>query len=294
MPNRDTRGASGGPEPLLELQDATVIKGADRRVLDGLSLKISAGEHTAIIGPNGSGKSSLIKLIAYQHYPLARRTGPPVLRVFGRERWNVFELRRHMGIVSGELHQAFIGGDGYGRSQGLEAVASGFFASQSLFDHQEIDDAMWEQAYAALDLMEATHLAEKPIAEMSTGEARRTLIARALVTDPRALLLDEPTTGLDLAAQQRFLQTLRKVAAAGKTIILITHHIEEIIPEIERVILLQAGRIFRDGPKTGLLTGELLSELFGAPIAVEAAANGFYRARSALQSMQKPGDFTWD
>jgi iron complex transport system ATP-binding protein len=141
---------------------------------------------------------------------------------------------------------------------------------------------MWEQAYAALDLMDATQLAEKPIEEMSTGEARRTLIARALVTEPRALLLDEPTTGLDLAAQQRFLQTLRKVAAAGKTIILITHHIEEIIPEIERVILLQEGRIFRDGSKSNVLTGALLSELFGAAIALEGAANGFYRARSAL------------
>jgi iron complex transport system ATP-binding protein len=282
MANSDLSDKAGRQGALLELHEATVIKGADRRVLDGLSLRIDEGEHTAIIGPNGSGKSSLIKLIAYQHYPLVRRTGPPPLQVFGRERWNVFELRRHIGIVSGELHQAFIGGGSYGRSRGLEAVASGFFASQGLFDHQEISDAMWEQAYAALDLMDATQLAEKPIEEMSTGEARRTLIARALVTEPRALLLDEPTTGLDLAAQQRFLQTLRKVAAAGKTIILITHHIEEIIPEIERVILLQEGRIFRDGSKSNVLTGALLSELFGAAIALEGAANGFYRARSAL------------
>lgn len=266
------------PAPLLQISHATVVKGRGVRVLDDISLDVAEGQHTAILGPNGSGKSSLIKLIAYLHYPLLHDDGSPPVRVFGRDRWNVFDLRQRMGIVSPELHDTFTDAR-HGRLKGLEAAVTGFFAAYALFQHQDITPAMWERARAALDLMEASHLAARPLGEMSTGEQRRILIARALAPNPSALLLDEPTTGLDMLAARRFLDTLRGVARRGKTLLLVTHHVEEIVPEVEHVILLQAGRVFRAGPKGEVLTSANLSALYAAPLAVEVLPGGYYAAR---------------
>ena len=248
---------------LLRIHEATVVKNG-LCILDRLSLAIHEGEHTAILGPNGSGKTSLIKLITRQHYPLARADGQAPITIFGRDRWDIFELRSLLGIVSADLHQAFVGD----AVPGLEAVLSGFFASQGLARHHAVTPGMREQAREALALTEASHLAAKPMAEMSTGEARRVLIARALVHGPRALLLDEPTTGLDLIARRRFLETLRHIAGHGTTLILVTHHVEEILPEIGRVVLLRGGRVFRDGPKHEVLTAPTLTALFDAPVQV--------------------------
>jgi iron complex transport system ATP-binding protein len=114
--------------------------------------------------------------------------------------------------------------------------------------------------------------------EMSTGEARRVLIARALVTEPQALVLDEPTAGLDMLARRRFLEEVRRIAAAGTTIILVTHHVEDIIPEIGHVVLLKDGRVAMAGPKPSVLTEANLTTLFGAPIALEMS-QAYYSAR---------------
>jgi len=259
--------------PLLQIDRATLVKGGTR-ILDDLSLTIAPGEHTAIVGPNGSGKSSLIKLITRQHYPLAGGDGRPRITLFGRDRWDIFEMRALLGIVSADLHQTFVND---GTLTGLEVILSGFFASQGLARHHAVTPAMRERAQEALDLMEAAPLASKPMAQMSTGEARRVLIARALVHDPRALLLDEPTTGLDLIARRRLLKTLRRIARRGTTIILVTHHIEEILPEIGRVILMQAGTVFRDGSKRDVLTAQNLTALFDASVHVREEA-GYYAA----------------
>jgi iron complex transport system ATP-binding protein len=164
-----------------------------------------------------------------------------------------------------------------GRTRGLEAVLSGFFASFGLFQHQKIIPAMRKQAETALTLMEAESLADKFVEQMSTGELRRIMIARSLAPNPRALILDEPTTGLDLLARHRFLETLHKVARQGKTIILVTHHVEEIFPEIKRVILMQQGRILLDGHKLEVLTAPNLSVMFGAPISIRLE-QGYYHA----------------
>jgi iron complex transport system ATP-binding protein len=137
---------------------------------------------------------------------------------------------------------------------------------------------MRRSADEALDRVGATHLANTPVGSMSTGEARRVLIARALVHRPRALILDEPTRGLDLVAQHEFMERLRDVATAGTTIVLVTHHPEEIIPEIERVVLLRQGRVAYDGPKPAALTASTLSEVFGAPLAVHESG-GYYHIR---------------
>ena len=273
-PGRPHRGGT----PLLKIQDATVVKNRTR-VLDRINLTIREGEHTAILGPNGAGKSSLIRLIAHQDYPLAHPDGTPPLLIFGQELWNVSELRSLVGIVSGDLQHSILAGTLPGRTRGLNAVLSGFFASYGLFRHHRLTPAMAEQGRRALALMEAAHLADTYIEAMSPGEVRRIMIARALVADPRALLLDEPTTGLDLMARQRFLRTLQNLARHGKTIILVTHHIEEIFPEINRVILLQHGRVLVDGPKAEVLTSRHLSAMFEGPVTVQDA-NGYYLATS--------------
>lgn len=269
-------GTAAGPIPLLKMQNASVVRGG-RRLLDDLSLEIREGEHTAILGPNGAGKTSFIRLITREDYPLASANGAPPLLLFGQERWNVFELRSRLGIITADLQANFLNRTLPAQTRGLDVVLSGFFASYGLFRHQQVTAAMRQQARQVLALMEAEHLADAFIETMSTGEARRILIARALVTDPRALILDEPTTGLDLAARSRFLGTLRNIARHGQTVILVTHRVEEIFPEIHRVILLRNGRIMLDGPKRQVLTCRRLSATFGAAIRVRRL-KGYYTA----------------
>jgi iron complex transport system ATP-binding protein len=242
-----------------------VVRGG-KVVLDDLSFDIREGEHTAIVGPNGCGKSSLIRLVNKQDYPLLHQGADRPIQVLGRDRWDIVELRSQLGVVSADLHQSLLTASGGGHRSGRESVLSGFFASHGLFSHQKITSIMTERADRALALVSASHLAGKRIEEMSTGEARRILIARALAPDPRALLLDEPTTGLDLVARQHFLRMLQEVAGQGKTILLVTHHIEEILPQVQRVILLKEGRLFLDGPKREVLTAMHLSALYGITV----------------------------
>jgi iron complex transport system ATP-binding protein len=260
--------------PLLEINDASVVLGGSR-ILNGLTLTIRAGEHTAILGPNGAGKSTLMKLLTLQVYPFASSNGTPPIRLFGQERWNVFDLRAQLGIVSADLHDRFVHGNASGVITGRDAVVSGFFASQGLFSHSHVTDAMRQQAIEALDSMGVAHLADATLDTMSTGEARRVLIARALVHKPKALVLDEPTRGLDLVARHHFMERVRGVAQGGMTIILVTHHAGEIIPEIDRVILLSRGSVACDGSKSAVLTASNLSRAFDAPLTVQEA-NGYY------------------
>jgi iron complex transport system ATP-binding protein len=267
----------GPPEPVLELIDATVVK-AGRRVLDGLTLTIRAGEHTAIVGPNGAGKSILLRLLTHEDRALAATDGTPPVRVFGNGNWDVFELRSQLGIVSADLHQRFVGGNSEGPVTGEAAVLSGFLASDGVLRYAVVTDEMRQRAADALGRLGVSHLARRWLDEMSSGEARRVLLARALVTSPRALILDEPTTGLDLVARHDFMEQVRRIARDGTTLILITHHIDEIVPEINRVVLLREGRIAAVGPKSSVLTGDRLSDVFNAPISLEEH-DGYYYGR---------------
>jgi iron complex transport system ATP-binding protein len=262
---------------LIELHDATVVLGG-RRILDRLTFAIGAGQHTAILGPNGAGKSTLIKLLTLQLYPAARDNGIPPIRVFGEARWNVFELRSRLGIVSADLHDRFVHGNANGVLTGVDAVVSGFFATQGVFAHQPVTDVMRKDAVDALERVGAAHLARATLDTMSTGEARRVLIARALVHRPAALMLDEPTRGLDLVARHAFMERVRAIARDGTTILLVTHHVDEIIPEIERVLLMRHGRVACDGPKAAVLTDAHLSDAFDASVDVEESG-GYYHVR---------------
>ena len=267
--------AEGSGLPLLELNDASVVLGGTR-VLDRLTLSIPAGEHTAILGPNGAGKSTFIKLLTLQQYPLATGAAVPPIRVFGEDRWDVFALRSRLGIVSADLHDRFVHGNSNGVLTGLDAVVSGFFATHGLFAHQRVTEAMRRAAMEALERVDAARLAAATLDTMSTGEARRVLIARALVHQPSALVLDEPTRGLDLVSRHQFMARVRAIARQGTTILLVTHHVDEIIPEIARVILLRRGRIAADGAKADVLTSARLSEAFDAPLTVEEAGGYFH------------------
>jgi iron complex transport system ATP-binding protein len=265
--------------PLVELAGATLIRGA-ARVLHDVSLSIRRGEHTAILGPNGAGKSSLIRMLTLDDRPL-RRNGHPALRLFGQETFDVDDVRRRLGVVTGDLDTTFGMGTSGGRVVGLHVAVSGLFGSQGVFAHHTVSDAMWEEARTALQRIDAGHLAARPLNELSTGERRRVLIVRALVTQPEALVLDEPTAGLDIVARHQFLESMGRLAREGTTVILVTHHVEEILPETKQVALLRDGRISFAGPPGAALTSERLSALFGAPLAVERAG-AYFHVRMAI------------
>jgi iron complex transport system ATP-binding protein len=248
----------------LELRQVNVARG-ERVVLHDISLTVRAGEHVAILGPNGCGKSTLILAMTCQIYPIVQ-PGMTV-RIFGRERWDLTQLRRHFGVVAAGL-MGELPGERTAVTTGLDAVIAGFFSASTLWPNLQVTAEMRERAVEALERMEALDLAKRLVGEMSAGEKRRTLIARALVHRPRQLLLDEPSNALDLAAQRELRETLRRLAREGTGLVLVTHHLGDILPEIERVILMRAGRIVGDGPRRELLTEARLSELFQVPVRI--------------------------
>lgn len=257
-------GAAQDEQQFLELKNVNVARG-DRVVLHDVNLTIQAGEHVAILGPNGCGKSTLIFTITCQIYPIVQ-PGMHV-RIFGRERWDLTQLRQHFGVVGAGL-MGELPGERTAMTTGLDAVIAGFFSASTLWPNLHVTEEMRERAREALGRMEASHLARRLVGEMSAGEKRRIMIARALVHRPRQLLLDEPSNALDLAAQRELRETLRRLAQERTGLVLVTHHLGDILPEIERVILMRGGRIVGDGLREELLTAPKLSELFGAPVRI--------------------------
>ncbi len=253
--------------PLLDFHNLRVMRG-QKIALDDFSLRIEADEHIAILGPNGCGKSTLIKTITRECYPVARPESS--LSILGEESWNVFDLRARLGIVSNDLMLSCTS-----EACGRDVVLSGFFSSTAIYPNHAVDPAKQKLADAALAELKILHLAERPVCEMSSGEARRVLIARALVHKPRALLFDEPCNSLDLAAQQSLRQTMRELANSGTAIILVTHELADIVPEIQRVVLMNRGRVVGDGPKEEILQVERLSALFGVSVEM-ARRDGHY------------------
>lgn len=246
------------------------VQRGDRLGLNGLSLIVQPGEHVAILGPNGSGKSTLIKTITRECYPLVRPDTR--LRILGQENWNIFDLRAHLGVVSNDL-MARCTRDVTGR----ELVLSGFFGSVGIWPNHHVTSDMERIAENAMTRLDVSHLANRWLDELSSGEARRLLIARALIHNPDTLLLDEPTTSLDVIALHEVRAQLRALAGAGVGLLLVTHHLDDIIPEIDRVLVLRGGKVVLDGPKAEVLTSDRLSETFGVRLDI-LQRDGFYHA----------------
>ena len=261
------------PGSFLSMRRVSVARG-EAVVLHDVTLDIALGEHIAILGPNGCGKSTLIKTLTRELYPIAPRPGEPAphCTLLGRERWDLAELRTQFGVVGPELP-----GERTPSASGFEAVLAGFFSASALWPNHTVTPEMEHRARAALDQMRAAHLAAKPVGAMSAGEQRRVMIARALVHHPRMLLLDEPSNALDLLAQHELRLALRTVAQNGTGLIVVTHQLGDLVPEIGRVVLMREGRIAADGPRRELLREPVLSELFGIPVTL-GERDGFVHA----------------
>jgi iron complex transport system ATP-binding protein len=262
------------PAEFLTMRNVDVARGQNV-VLHDVHLRIANGEHIAILGPNGCGKSTLIKAMTCECYPIVR---PGMeLKVYGRDRWDVHELRRHLGVVAAELP-----GERTAVTRGLDAAISGFFSSSTIWPNLTVTAEMRATALDALRLLGAEHLRDRWVGEMSAGEKRRVMIARALVHRPTMLLLDEPSNALDLAAQRELREILRRVAQGGDGreptgLIMVTHHLADILPEIDRVVMMRDGRIFAEGPKRELLTSERLQALFAVDLEL-TERNGYWHS----------------
>ncbi len=251
---------------LIEFENVHVQR-ENTMALRGVSFSIDAGEHAAILGPNGSGKSTLIKVITRECY--SRQPGR--VRIWGEERWGLFDLRALLGIVTNDLVDTCTK-----PYSALETALSGFFGSIGVWPNHHVTPEMERKARAALQFFDVEHLADHPLTEMSSGEVRRAVFARALVHDPKALLLDEPSNSLDIRAQHEVREAVRKLAQSGVSIVLVTHHLPDIIPEIGRVIALKNGKIFYDGPKTEALNDHNMSELFDYEALIDHNQSGIY------------------
>jgi len=256
---------------LIEICNATIWRGSTR-VFDALNLNIEQHERVAILGPNGSGKTTLLKTINRELYPVVKPDS--YVRILGKERWNVWQLRKQIGVVSNDLHQRYDPAN-----SALDVVVSGFYASigvhGTLADRITPDER--QAAIKTLSDLGLEKLRDTPLKRMSSGQQRRCLLARALVHDPATLILDEPTSGLDFAASFDYLARIRELARNGRNIAIVTHHLNEIPPEVDRIILLQAGRIAADGSKSEVLRSEILSSVYETPIRV-AEVDGFFLA----------------
>ena len=264
-------------DTIVELKHVHVARG-NNVVLHDLSLRIDAGEHLAILGPNGCGKSTLLKTITCEVYPLVRPETS--VRIMGRERWDLTQLKRRMGVVAAELP-----GKPTLTTTGFDAILTGFFSSSTLWPNLMVTAQMRTRAEQILSLVNAENLRSKPVGEMSAGQQRRIMIGRAVAGTSsndeegsvQMLLLDEPSNALDLGAQQDLREMLRRLAQQGTAIVLITHHIADILPEMDRIVMMRDGRIVGDGSKPELLTAQRLSDLFGREIAM-TERDGYWNA----------------
>jgi len=253
---------------IIRFRNCTAYRG-NTLVFEGLSLSIDPGQHTVILGPNGAGKSTFLKLITQELRPVVQPDSS--ISLFGQRRWRIWELRDRLGIVSDDLQKEYLPG-----ATGEHVVLSGFYSSIDIAPHHTFSTAQFDTASAIMEELGILHLKKKKYGTMSTGEKRRFLLARALIHDPEVLILDEPTTGLDLTAIRSYYHHMSNLMKAGRTIILVTHHIYEIPPDIRRVIMLKQGKIVHDGPKEKLLTSDILSGLYETPVRL-VHAGGYYQ-----------------
>lgn len=254
-------------EPLIVLHDAEVRR-QGKTILHIDDFALEQGENIALIGPNGAGKSTFIQLITREVFPLYRDE-PPVL-FKGKERATLEEVKKCLGIVSSTMQKQITV-----HLPCLEVVYGGLFGTLGVPQRHEMGAKGRVAALRAMEFLGIEDLAEHDVMTLSSGQARRVLIARALVHDPEVLVFDEPTTALDPEGMYYVRRAMRDLARAGKGIVLVTHYPEDIIPEIERVVMIKDGGIFGDRPKEKALTSECVSELFDVPLRI-LAQDGYF------------------
>ncbi|MBE2180797.1 MAG: ABC transporter ATP-binding protein [Chthoniobacterales bacterium] len=258
--------------PLLSVRGLRVLRG-DTRILSEVTWTVRRGEHWAILGANGSGKTSL--LAAITAYLTPSHGGIEVLgQSYGASDWQ--ELRRHIGMVSSALTRHIPQDE-----TAMDTVLSGETAQLGYWSRRKSAHA--GLAKRCLSRMGVGRLADRPWGVLSQGERQKVFIARALMAHPRVLILDEPCAGLDPVARERFLRTLRRLASEkrGPALVFVTHHVEEIIPEITHVLVLRRGRTLAAGPAAKVLTAPVLSEAFGAPVKIRRDKSGGWTMRVA-------------
>lgn len=257
---------------IIALRNVTVYRGANK-VFDKLSLTLQRHENTAILGPNGSGKTTLLKLITRELMPVVDKNSH--YQLFGQDRLTIWDLRKKIGLVSHDFQNEY-----RAVTTGMEVVLSAYFGAIGVHSHHKVTDEMWTQARRTMQHLGLESLASRPYLQLSTGQQRRLLLARALIHKPQVLIFDEPTSSLDLKASMEIIKDMREQIGLGTTLILVTHHIHEIIPEISRVIFLKDGALVADGPKEDLLTNQAISNLYDTNINLHAN-EGFYQAYPA-------------
>lgn len=255
-------------QELLRLHDAKV-KMDGRVILDVDDFVINQGERIVVLGPNGSGKSTLVKLLTKEIEPVWRET-PPVL-FMGQPDPSEETLIETVGLVSTDVQERMMV-----HRTVFDIVLGGFFGSVGVPFHIGASDEQVEQARKAIREIGIPSLSERDMLTLSTGQARRALIARALINGPALLIFDEPTSGLDPEGAWNMRQSLSALAKAGHTILVITHNVSDIMPEFDRVVMLQDAHIVADGPKEEVLTTQKLRHLFGVPITL-VETDGRYR-----------------
>lgn len=243
---------------LIEMQNVQVRCGK-HEVFSDLSLSLPSDRSSAVIGPNGSGKSTLLKLIFRDLYPEANENS--IFNILGQSARERDKLRMRMGLVSHELQTKIDKG-----SNVLQVVVSAFYSSLTTYVHQTYSDEQYKTARSYIEFVGIGHLTETLFAALSTGEQRRCLLARSLIHDPEYLILDEPTAGLDIKATHQYMETLSELIASGKKVVLVTHHLQEILPEIDWFVFLKNGQLVDEGERSELLTDEKISDLFEIPI----------------------------
>lgn len=245
--------------PLVDLQNVTVVKDG-ATILRNFSLRIDEGQHTAILGPNGSGKSTLIRVLAHELYPYA---GKGKALINGQERWSVQELRKILGMVSSDVGEKMLG-----TPTSLEMAVSGLIGTYGVVAGYEVSAEMWSLASGLLDQLGVGHLSSRSFETLSTGEARRVLIARALTLSPMGLVLDEPTSGLDMRASADFFKMLDYLTSLGSTLILVTHHPEELVRSINQIVMVKDGQVFDSGHRDDVLIPARVADLYDVPLSL--------------------------
>ncbi len=260
------------PVPLLDIRNATICRG-ERRVLEDFSLRIDQGEHVALLGPNGAGKTTLVKALHRELYP--RAEPGTVFRILGRDTWNVWELRRQIGFVSAELQHRYHDGVCV-----RDVVLSGFLSSIGVqgVAGEAIRPGDRARADEVIESLSLNALAGRRFGRLSTGQQRLALLGRALVHEPSTLVLDEPCAGLDFGASFDVMNRIRALATAGLSLVIVTHHLDEIPPEVERIVLLKNGAILADGRPGDVLTDACLSDAYGTAIRVFRNADRYFAA----------------